>query len=151
MFSSTRFRLSIALAGAFTLTSHADEMAPSSQPGLIESGHQVYQQQCAVCHGEAAQGSPNWRRPDDQGNLPPPPHNAEGHTWRHSDSMLQRMISQGWRDPFNKTQRLTMPAFEQTLTPKEIDNLIVYLKTLWTPEQRNFQMQQSRDSSAAKP
>jgi mono/diheme cytochrome c family protein len=62
--------------------------------------------------------------------------------------MLQRMIAQGWRDPFNKTQRLTMPAFEQILNPKEIENVIFYLKTLWTPKQRNFQMQQSRDSSA---
>jgi mono/diheme cytochrome c family protein len=107
----------------------------------------VYQQYCASCHGPKGEGGPNWKKPNDRGELPPPPHGPEGHTWRHSDAVLQRMISQGWRDPFNKTQRLTMPAFEQVLTPKKIKAVIAYLKTLWTAEQRQFQRQESRARS----
>lgn len=57
------------------------------------------------------------------------------------------MISQGWRDPFNKTERLTMPAFEKVLTPQEIAAVISYLKSHWTQEQRQFQQQESKARS----
>ncbi|MEH6576327.1 MAG: cytochrome c [Amphritea sp.] len=128
------------------LTSNADEGAPPDSY-LINSGREIYQQYCAACHGAAAEGAPNWKKPNDQGEMPPPPHGPEGHTWRHSDAMLQRMISQGWRDPFNKTQRLTMPAFQKELPPKEIAAVITYLKTLWTTQQRQFQRQESQARS----
>lgn len=59
--------------------------------------------------------------------------------------MLYRMISEGWRDPFNKTERLTMPPFKDILTPHEIEAVIAYLKTLWTAEQRQFQREESQD------
>tara|TARA_R110002167_G_scaffold366367_3_gene595488 strand:+ start:11223 stop:11651 length:429 start_codon:yes stop_codon:yes gene_type:complete len=125
------------------LTTYADtEVLPNS--ALIDSGYSVYQQHCTACHGATAEGAANWKKPNDQGELPPPPHDPKGHTWRHSDAMLRRMIIQGWRDPFNKTQRLTMPALETVLSPKEIDSVIAYLKTLWTPKQRQFQQQESR-------
>lgn len=78
------------------------------------------------------------------GELPPPPHNPEGHTWKHADGMLYRIIRDGWRDPFNKTKRLTMPAYGETLAPGEIRAVITYLKTLWTPEQRRIQREESR-------
>jgi mono/diheme cytochrome c family protein len=53
------------------------------------------------------------------------------------------MISKGWRDPFNKTDRQTMPPFGETLTPKEIGAVITYLKSLWTDEQRLYQREES--------
>jgi mono/diheme cytochrome c family protein len=58
--------------------------------------------------------------------------------------MLYRMVSEGWRDPFNKTRRLTMPAFGDQLSPQQICDLTIYLKTLWTPEQREFQWEETR-------
>jgi mono/diheme cytochrome c family protein len=131
----------------YALTTHADTAVPPD-PALVDSGYRLYQQHCATCHGVAGEGADNWKKPNQLGELPPPPHGPKGHSWRHSDAMLQRMIMQGWRDPFNKTQRLTMPAFEQTLTPKEIESVIVFLNSLWTPEQRQFQLQQSRSRSA---
>jgi mono/diheme cytochrome c family protein len=60
--------------------------------------------------------------------------------------MLYRIVAEGWRDPFNKTQRLTMPAFQQALKPAEIEAVINYLKTLWTPQQRAFQREESRNA-----
>ncbi len=83
-------------------------------------------------------------RRDANGELPAPPHNAEGHTWRHSDAELYEMVSKGWRDPFNKTTRLTMPAFGSVLSPDQIRAVISYLKTLWTPEQTEFQSEESQ-------
>ncbi len=113
----------------------------------IRAGRQIYQAQCASCHGVRGEGMPKWEEPNAHGELPAPPHDPSGHTWKHADGMLYRMIDKGWRDPFNKTQHLTMPAFGQTLSPAEIRAVIEYLKTLWTPEQRRFQ----RDESARNP
>ena len=85
------------------------------------------------------------------GELPAPPHNAQGHTWRHSDSDLFRMISDGWRDPFNQTKRLTMPAFKTLLTQREIGELIHYLKTLWSAEHQQFQREQTSGQAMSAP
>jgi mono/diheme cytochrome c family protein len=122
----------------------ADE-APSLDPVLVSSGRTIYEQHCASCHGANAQGASNWQERDVRGELPAPPHNSEGHTWRHTDTDLYEMVSKGWRDPFNKTKRLTMPAFGDVLSQQGIVEVITYLKTLWTPEQRQFQLKESRD------
>lgn len=113
------------------------------EPGP-DTGRRVYHAQCASCHGGRGEGAPDWKQPDNQGEMPAPPHDREGHTWKHADGMLYRIVKNGWRDPFNKTQRLTMPAFGQTLSPAEIRAVIDYLETLWTPEQRRFQEEESR-------
>ena len=146
MSSSAKRVLCIGLVSVWALSSNADE-GISPQSDLAKVGRMVYQQHCATCHGRAAEGAPNWKKQDARGELPPPPHGPEGHTWRHADRMLRRMINQGWRDPFNKTQRLTMPAFETILTPKEVDSVITYLKTFWTPKQKQFQQQENRARS----
>lgn len=109
----------------------------------IRAGRQIYQAQCASCHGVRGEGMPKWEEPNAQGELPAPPHDPSGHTWKHADGMLYLMVKNGWRDPFNKTPRLTMPAFGQTLSPAEIRAVIEYLNTLWTPEQRRFQRGES--------
>ena len=110
----------------------------------IDAGRRIYAAQCATCHGARAQGQPTWDRPDAAGELPAPPHDRSGHTWKHSDAMLYRIVKDGWRDPYNKTQRLTMPGFGETLRPQEIRDVLAYLKTLWTPGQRSFQREESR-------
>ena len=58
--------------------------------------------------------------------------------------MLYRMVGQGWRDPFNGTTRLTMPAFADVLSPNQTRAVITYLKTLWPAEQRRYQWKESR-------
>ena len=118
---------------------------PPLDPAMVGQGRQVYAANCTSCHGDNAQGAPNWQQPNEQGNLPPPPHNASGHTWRHSDEELYRIIRDGWRDPFNKTPELTMPPFKDRLSHHEIRAVITYFKSLWTPEQRHYQWEQSQD------
>ncbi len=126
-------------------TAGAAEGPPRLESEQIELGRKVYGQYCATCHGSRGEGAANWQEQNDQGELPPPPHGPEGHTWRHADAALYHTIAKGWRDPFNKTDRLTMPAFEEILTPDEIRAVSTYLKTLWTEEQRQFQWEQSED------
>lgn len=60
--------------------------------------------------------------------------------------MLYRIIAEGWRDPWNKTDRLTMPAFGEVLSPQQIRLVVNYLKTLWTQEQRQHQQEESQDA-----
>ena len=135
--------ITIGYAGLAAIASAA-EQAPPPDAALANSGSAVYRQYCAACHGPHAEGGPNWQKRDAQGELPPPPHNSEGHTWRHSDADLYGMVSKGLRDPFNKTERLTMPGFQETLSPRQIVAVLTYLKTLWTPEERQFQFEESR-------
>jgi mono/diheme cytochrome c family protein len=120
-----------------------EPVPPPLDPKEVAAGRIVYQKYCASCHGVRGEGEANWETPNAQGELPSPPHDADGHTWKHSDEMLYRMVSEGWRDPFNKTQRLTMPQFREQLSPQEIRDVITYLKTLWTPEQRQFQWEET--------
>lgn len=131
--------------GVVTIAYAAEAALPPLDTGLVEFGRSVYAKNCASCHGASAEGAPDWERPDAQGEMPAPPHDAECHTWKHSDAMLYRIVGQGWRDPFNKTERLTMPGFSGVLSPREVRAVITYLKTFWTTEQRRFQQEESRN------
>ena len=133
-----------AWAAAFAAALLAVARGSEAASAQIDTGKRVYQTQCASCHGARAEGAPDWREPDAKGEMPAPPHDRTGHTWKHGDGMLYRIVGDGWRDAFNKTQRLTMPPFGDKLSPTRIRAVIEYLKTLWTPEQRRFQRDESR-------
>jgi mono/diheme cytochrome c family protein len=117
---------------------------PTLDSGQIARGRQVYVQNCARCHGQNAEGAPNWQQPDARGNLPPPPHDDTGHTWRHSDAQLTEIIQNGLRDRFNKTPELTMPPFKGQLTDEEIASVMSYFKSLWSLEHRMYQDEQNQ-------
>lgn len=116
----------------------------SSDTETLAVGRSVYVKHCATCHGTAGEGAAGWQELNEAGEMPAPPHDSTGHTWRHSDAVLYRITERGWRDPFNRTQRLTMPAFGDSLAPEQIRAVIGYLKTLWTAKQRRFQVEESR-------
>jgi mono/diheme cytochrome c family protein len=135
----------LVLAPALSIAA-GDSTNSESLPEEVTEGRKIYEQYCAVCHGRQGEAKNDWNKPDKKGEMPPPPHDESGHTWRHSDAMLFRMIAEGWRHPFNKTDRLTMPAFKDILTDQEIQSVIEYLKTLWAEEQRHYQQNESQDS-----
>ena len=122
-----------------------EEGPPEPDPEAVALGREVYRAYCASCHGPDAEGTTGWQTPNEAGELPAPPHDSTGHTWKHSDAMLYDIVSEGWRDPFNRTERLTMPAFGSVLSPRQIGAVATYLKTLWTSEQRAFQLKESQD------
>ncbi len=130
----------------FSCTPGTDRQSepPPLDPELVAHGQQIYSEYCAACHGPQGERVQGWQEPNEWGEMPPPPHDSTGHTWRHADGMLYRMVRDGWRDPFNKTDRLTMPPFGEVLSPEEIRAVITYLKTWWTPEQRQFQWEESQ-------
>ena len=120
-------------------------------PTQIARGRHVYARYCARCHGPNAEGAPNWQQPDARGDMPAPPHDDRGHTWRHSDRQLTEIVRHGLRDPFNKTPELTMPPFGAQLTDAEIRDVIVYFKSLWSPEHRRYQENQNRRPAMPQP
>lgn len=132
-----------AIAGQAMLISDA---RPAVVGGTFDKGRAIYEKFCASCHGVSGDGEKEWQRRNGFGELPAPPHDATGHTWKHADGMLYRIVRDGWRDPFNKSHRLTMPAYKNVLEPGEIRDVINFLKTMWMPAQR---MSQKAESKAA--
>ncbi|MBE2270178.1 MAG: cytochrome c [Anaerolinea sp.] len=107
----------------------------------IAQGQVVYTQYCAACHGVDGQGQfPEAPLvPDSTGRLGAPPHNETGHTWHHSDVLLIRYVTEGgFSDP---TRFYTMPPFGDILTDEQILQVVAYIKTMWTDEQRASQRQ----------
>lgn len=137
----------IGLLGVASTTDASDDARVAAQTAdVLQRGRVIYLQQCASCHGVHGEGAPDWQQLNTLGEMPAPPHGPQGHTWKHADGMLYRIVHDGWRDPFNKTNRLTMPAFATTLKPIEIHDVIEYIKTMWTPKERDFQREESRQA-----
>jgi len=140
--------LSGCFAGQAAETSSAEPLAALDR-SEVARGREVYVQRCASCHGQDARGASNWRQPDSLGNLPAPPHDDSGHTWRHGDAQLAEIINDGWRDPFNKTPDLTMPPFRDQLDQEQVRAVISYFKSLWTDEHRRYQQERTRVETTA--
>ena len=50
-----------------------------------ELGGKIFNNNCAVCHGQNASGPKgDWREKLADGSYPPPPLNGTAHTWHHS-------------------------------------------------------------------
>jgi mono/diheme cytochrome c family protein len=106
---------------------------------LVELGKEVYQQNCAACHGDRGEGQPNWRSVGPDGLYPAPPHDSSGHTWHHGDGLLFGIVKDGGASLNIPNFKSGMPPFGQTLHDKKIQAVITYLKTTWGPEQREAQ------------
>ncbi|MCA9330846.1 cytochrome c [Candidatus Saccharibacteria bacterium] len=106
----------------------------SADPEVLATGKALYMQHCATCHGANLEGQPNWKVPDANGVYPAPPHNREGHTWHHPDSVLLAIIAQGGTMPNSG-----MPAFGDKLNPDEMEAILVYIKSFWGQEELEFQ------------
>lgn len=92
-------------------------------------GGNLYQQFCASCHGQQAQGSPQWQRPDASGKYPPPPLNGTGHAWHHPMEDLKMTVRQG-----TLSRGGNMPAWGDKLSDKDIEAIIAWLQSKWPDE-----------------
>ena len=110
-------------------------LACSSSPSQdLAGGREVFVSNCAVCHGAGGEGQPDWHIRNDDGTLPAPPLDGEGHTWHHADGLLYRTVSQGgaiFEDPSLPGFKSAMPAFGETLSREEIVSVLTYIKSLW--------------------
>jgi len=88
-------------------------------PALLSRGKQIYQANCASCHGDSGRGD----GPSGV-TLKPPPANLQVHlqAGNHSDRQIFEWISKGISDT-------AMPAFNDRLTPTEIGYVLNYILT----------------------
>ncbi|MCO6427939.1 cytochrome c [Nitrosomonas communis] len=98
-------------------------------PAQVARGQAIFQQNCAVCHGANAEATPDWRKPLENGRYPPPPLDGTAHAWHHSTEELKRFILKGGPPGEGR-----MPGWEDKLTEQEIDDILVWIKSLWPDE-----------------
>jgi mono/diheme cytochrome c family protein len=94
-------------------------------PEKMRRGEAVYRANCASCHGPNGEATPGWRTPGADGRYPPPPLDGSAHAWHHSTETLEKMIREGSPGPGG------MPPWDGKLTNQQIDDVIVWIKSLW--------------------
>lgn len=99
----------------------------------VAKGKAVYAAHCASCHGANLEGQPNWQQQLADGTYPPPPQDASGHTWQHSDTELFVMVRDG-DDPDISNPISFMPAFGKNLSEDDILDVLAYIKASWPPD-----------------
>jgi len=95
----------------------------------VVRGEPLFRQNCAACHGQNAEATPNWKQTDANGNYPPPPLNGTAHTWHHDLDLLRRTIREGGAKLGGQ-----MPGFEGQLDAEEIDSIIAFFQSKWPDE-----------------
>ncbi|WP_323006983.1 cytochrome c [Pseudorhodobacter sp.] len=109
-------------------------------------GRALYDENCASCHGANLEGQPDWRSPGEDGRYPAPPHDASGHTWHHSDADLIAYITLGGEQALAQMGvrfNSAMPAFGAVLAPKDVDDILAYIKSRWPERERGVQAERS--------
>jgi mono/diheme cytochrome c family protein len=117
----------IMLANLVNLTASAADRWYDNK--LVASGSQLFQQNCAVCHGANAEGTKEWKKTDSSGHYPPPPLNGSAHAWHHSIPHLARSIKEGGSQLGG-----VMPGFGGQLDDQQILALIAYFQSKWPDE-----------------
>ncbi len=92
-------------------------------------GAQLFKENCAVCHGDRAQSTPNWKQPNAQGQYPPPPLDGTAHAWHHDLKTLHRSIKNGGVNIGG-----LMPPFKDKLNKEDRDSVIAFFQSLWPDE-----------------
>ena len=95
----------------------------------VKKGKELFRLNCASCHGQNAEATPNWKQTDANGNYPPPPLNGTAHTWHHDLGLLRRTIREGGAKLGGQ-----MPGFEGHLSASEIDSIIAFFQSKWSDE-----------------
>ena len=118
------------------------EIVRDFDPAQVERGETVYRANCVGCHGKNGEATPDWRKPGENGKYPPPPLNGTAHTWHHSTEVLKKTILEGGPPEFG-----SMPAWEGKLTDQQVDDVIIWIKSLWPDEvydvwYKNFEEEQ---------
>ena len=103
-------------------------------------GKVLYEKNCASCHAINLSGAKNWKEGKDEDDQRlPPPLNGTGHTWHHSDKLLQGIIKNGLAY-YIQDYKGKMGAFGDVLNDKEIDSVLAYIKSYWNKDNYEHQI-----------
>lgn len=92
----------------------------------VMHGGKLFAANCAVCHGQLAQGSPGWQKKDASGHFPPPPLNGSGHAWHHSKKAITQTIKFG-----TLSRGGSMPPWKDKLSDQDIEAIVAWMHSLW--------------------
>lgn len=118
-----------ALSGQPSINSKTGWIERNFDQVQIKRGESVYVVHCAGCHGPNGEATPEWRKPGQDGKYPPPPLDGSAHAWHHSTEVLKKTILKGTPPEIG-----SMPAWEGKLTEQQVDDVIVWIKSLWPDE-----------------
>lgn len=109
----------------------------------LSEGAALYADHCASCHGANLEGQPDWRTPNEDGSLPAPPHNEDGHTWHHDNVLLFEYTKFGGAEAL-KTRGFNgfnsgMPAFSEALTDDQIWDILAFIRSTWPAKIQEMQ------------
>ncbi|MCP5279710.1 MAG: c-type cytochrome [Thiobacillus sp.] len=106
------------------------KVARNFDPERVTRGKAVYEQYCQSCHGPGGKGQPgDWRERGPDGKYPPPPLDDSAHAWHHPTKILHRVIKHG--SPGGSGN---MPAWKDVLSDAQVDDVVVYIKSLWSDD-----------------
>ncbi|WP_083704872.1 cytochrome c [Motiliproteus sp. MSK22-1] len=92
----------------------------------LNEGAKIYRNNCASCHGNQAQGAPDWQSRDSLGRTQPPPLNGSGHAWHHRINELFETIKYG-----TVNRGGGMPAWGKVLSDQEIVSVMAWFQSRW--------------------
>jgi mono/diheme cytochrome c family protein len=96
----------------------------------VTRGEAVYSTRCLECHGSGGKGLPgDWRIRDADGRFPPPPLDDSAHAWHHPTAALLEVIREG--SPGGEGN---MPAWKGKLSEQEMQDVVAYIKSLWSDD-----------------
>lgn len=99
-------------------------------PAQVARGKAIYERHCLECHGADGRGQPgDWRVRDAEGHYPPPPLDDSAHAWHHPTAVLLNVIRDGSPPGEGK-----MPAWQGRLSEAEMQDVVAYIKSLWSDE-----------------
>jgi S-disulfanyl-L-cysteine oxidoreductase SoxD len=114
------------------LLDRGDVLRPA-EVALATEGKAVYAVSCRSCHGANLQGGA-----DSGANPVPPPLDATGHAWLHSDADLFEMVKYGLADCGAEVSP-TMPPLGSHLDDESIRAALAYIKSTWPAPIRRVQ------------
>ena len=114
------------------LLDRGDVLRPA-EVALASEGKAVYAVSCRACHGANLQGGAS-----SGANPVPPPLDATGHAWLHSDADLFEMVKYGLAD-CGADASPTMPPLGSHLDDDTIRAALAYIKSTWPAPIRRVQ------------
>lgn len=110
-------------------------------PSQVVLGRLVYEEHCAACHGANLEGEQlQDGRADGQH---PPPLNANGHLWHHSDERLFELVK-GAFDNSSTERRVSHALSSPRLSDEQVQTVLAYVKSSWPSRIRTHQRTHTR-------
>ena len=100
---------------------------------MVARGKIIYENNCISCHKVNLIGAENWKDLDEDGHRKAPPLNGTGHTWHHDDASLHNIIKYGLAK-LVKNYKGKMLGFEDNLEDRDIDSVLSYMKSFWSDD-----------------